>query len=163
MPRSLRPHMTEADRPGFLAGLQALEELCRESLTPPVRTHYWEALGPVLSLEEWDAVVRVAVHDIREYRVPLPAILIAYAQQARRAAQLQRLLTLCRPAGSSPRALPGHITCLRAFRSVEPFVAFLWPEAAHSVIDRQGEGGPANDVGHAKVGQVGKLVEECDR
>jgi succinylarginine dihydrolase len=152
--------MTERHHARFLVALEALEQLCRDTLSAEQRESYWQACAGASSLEEWEAATQEAMRQVTDYRVPLPAQLVAIVHRQRRQQRTETLLAHV-PA-SSRQSLLSHLETLRQTRSAAPLWAFLWPEEArqrHSVIAPL-EALPANDHPSPHQQQLEDWLEE---
>jgi hypothetical protein len=152
--------MTERHHARFLVALEALEQVCRDPLSAEQRESYWQACAAQSSLQEWEAATHEAMRQVTDYRVPLPAHLVALVQRQRRQQRTEALLALVPM--RSRQSLLSHLETLRQTRSAAPLWAFLWPEDArqrHSVIAPL-EGGAANDHPSPHQQQLEAWLEE---
>jgi hypothetical protein len=154
------PHMTARHQARFLAALEALEHLCRDTLSDEQRESYWQAVSVQISLQEWEAATQEAMRQVTDYRMPLPAHLVAIVQDQRRQQRTEALLALM--PRRSRHSLLSHLETLRQTRSAAPLWAFLWPEEArqrHSVIAPL-DALPANDRPSPHQQQLEAWLEE---
>lgn len=77
--------MTKEDIPRFLKSFVDMGILFADELTKERQRIYWRTLNDIMTIDEWEYACHEAMARNDFHKVPLPASLIAYAMEYRRA------------------------------------------------------------------------------
>jgi len=80
-------HQTDSKR--FLVALNRLASMLLDELNDARMEGYWVTLGNKMSIDEFEGACRLAMERETFHKVPLPAVLIGYAQEYREAQALE--------------------------------------------------------------------------
>jgi hypothetical protein len=126
--------LTAADRPRFFQALAAMGLNFSDELTKPRQTLYWQVFAPKLTIDEWEYACFQAIERENFHKVPLPAVLLDYVREYRRAQRDAR--------GQQP-GVEGMCTRqqLLAVREslvdpaeVNALIASVWPDAGRDAV-----------------------------
>ena len=120
--------MTKDDIPRFLKSLADMGILFADELTKERQRIYWRTLNDTMTIDEWQYACEQAMARSDFHKVPLPAALIAYAMERRRAedqclaarARERELLT------AGPSQFLG--TPEENLANVRALIASVWPD-----------------------------------
>jgi hypothetical protein len=76
--------MEPEDSSRFFLTLVRMGLMFSDQLSKERQLDYWDVLHDEMTIEEWEAVARQVKKQHRFHKVPLPADLIAFVQEARR-------------------------------------------------------------------------------
>jgi hypothetical protein len=72
------------DSTRFFLALVKMGLMFSDQLSKRRQLLYWDALYDEMTIDEWEAVTRQAMKAQNFHKIPLPAVLIDYAKEARR-------------------------------------------------------------------------------
>ena len=67
----------------FLLELGKLSEVCCDAMSEMRLDLYWQTLGPLMTLQEWQTACQQTMRNQKFHKVPMPAIFLEYRQRER--------------------------------------------------------------------------------